>query len=447
MTYSEVYSPPSPADSLIREIADRAWAQHLRTDRGARFGMDAPISQIQIGLATERIPEITFAAARKRSVFARQIVRELTKIPVESLSDDGQITYGSLSQIYGYFAEEDKYYWIDFDIVPYKASRAIAVFTSALSSNDLMSPDKRECYIRLLQAYARFFRQQRVKLEGQAKRGIRLPKEAVASTAEMYAALAGTLEKDLFVSERPRASGDIGTFVKKVASLVRNEVTVSVGRLVAFLGDEYRARAPHSVSLRQYPGGHAHYRRLIKAFTTLHLEPKVLHELGLRRVQEITAEIVEKAHRIGLDGNLQQIFHALRADSRFKAQSPEAVGALYARDVALIAPKLADYFSCVPKAPYDVMRLSAPAEKVLTYGGYHPPTLDEPRGLYFYNASNLDQRTMLTHSTLIYHELVPGHHFQIALQQENQCLHPARRRFAPSGFIEGWGRVRLQPRL
>jgi uncharacterized protein (DUF885 family) len=427
------------ADSMIRAIADIAWAQIVNTDRGERFGMRPPTAQIQINLTAERIPDISFKAARKRSIFARGVLARLKRVPREALSDDGQVTYGALSHLYGYQAEEDKYYWVDFDIVPYKTNRALAVFTEALRANDLASAEKRACYIRLLEAYSNYFRQQRVKLEGQANRGIRLPKEAVESTRTMYAAIAVTLERDLFEERFSHtASDDMTAFAAKVLSVVRVQVAVSIARLVAFLGEEYLARAPNSVGLGQYPRGNAQYRRLIKAFTTLRLEPSELHKLGLHRVEEISAEIVEKAHGVGLDGDLQKIFNTLRDNPRFRATSPEDVHALYTADVAKIAPFVSAYFMRVPSAPYGVKRLTPAAEKVLTYGSYYPPTLEEPRGLYFYNASDLDHRTMLTHSALIYHELVPGHHFQIALQQENESLHPVRRRFAPSGFIEGW---------
>ncbi len=76
----------------------------------------------------------------------------------------------------------------------------------------------------------------------------------------------------------------------------------------------------------------------------------------------------------------------------------------------------------------------------MTFGYYQQPTPEEPRGLYRYNGSKLDQRPLVTAGPLIYHELVPGHHFHIALQNENESLPPYRREnIAYGAFNEGWG--------
>jgi uncharacterized protein (DUF885 family) len=432
--------PDRPAAAaMVRSIADRAWAELLRTDRSASLGIDSPLEQMQITLAAEPIPEITLEAARERSTFAASVVAQLQAVPLDLLGEDALITHGVLSNRYGYLAQEERYYWVDFEVIPYKSSRPISLMTGTLRSNELRTEAQRECYVRLLRKLATFFTQQRLKLEGQAERGTRLPKAAVESTRAMYAGLESTLEADLLIhAERRDASGSGPEFVAEVASLVRGEVVRSVAQLVAALGDDYRALAPDAVGIGQYPDGPGQYRRLIQAYTTLQLEPAALHQLGLERVATITAEILEKGRAIGLEGNLQGVFDALRRDPRFKANSPEEVATLYAADITDIAPKLAGYFSLVPQAPYGTQRLAPAAEKVLTYGGYFPPTPTEPRGLYFFNASGLEDRTMLTHRSLIYHELVPGHHFQLALQLEDGALHPMRRRYAPAGFIEGW---------
>jgi uncharacterized protein (DUF885 family) len=427
------------ADAMVRSIADQAWAELLRTDRSASLGIDSPLEQMQITLAAEPIPEITLEAARERSAFAASIVTQLQAVPLELLGEDALITRGVLSNRYGYLAEEARYYWVDFEVVPYKSSRPISLMTGTLRSNELRTDAQRECYISLLRRLAKYFDQQRLKLEGQAERGIRLPKAAVDSTRSMYAGMESTLEADLLISdERRDTSGSSPAFTAEVASLVRSEVMRSLAQLVAALGESYRALAPDAIGIGQYPDGPGQYRRLIQAYTTLQLEPEALHQLGIERVATITAEILEKGKAIGLEGSLQTVFDALRGDPRFKASSAEDIAKLYAADIADIASKLNDYFSLVPKAPYGAQRLAPAAEKVLTYGGYFPPTPTEPRGLYYFNASGLEDRTMLTHRALIYHELVPGHHFQLALQLEDRALHPMRRRYAPAGFIEGW---------
>ena len=74
----------------------------------------------------------------------------------------------------------------------------------------------------------------------------------------------------------------------------------------------------------------------------------------------------------------------------------------------------------------------------MTFGYYDPPKPDEPSGRYRFNGSRLGERSLLTAAPLIYHELVPGHHFQVALQRENAELPPLRRESFPTAFVEGW---------
>ncbi|MEZ4457599.1 MAG: DUF885 domain-containing protein [Gemmatimonadales bacterium] len=91
-----------------------------------------------------------------------------------------------------------------------------------------------------------------------------------------------------------------------------------------------------------------------------------------------------------------------------------------------------------PKAPAEFRRLNPRLEAASTYGFYQPPSPASPVGIYFYNASNLKERNLASVGTIAFHELVPGHHFQIALALENDSLPPFRREFNANAFAEGW---------
>ena len=122
------------------------------------------------------------------------------------------------------------------------------------------------------------------------------------------------------------------------------------------------------------------------------------------------------------------------------ATSPEEVESTYRYHIGRIAPLLDQYFTVLPKASYGVKRLGPSLEAGMSYGYYEPPTKDRPVGLYRYNGSGLDSRSQLQAATLIYHELVPGHHFHLASQFENDDLAPIRRNgvIELDGYTEGW---------
>ncbi|HJU40576.1 MAG TPA: DUF885 domain-containing protein, partial [Tahibacter sp.] len=97
------------------------------------------------------------------------------------------------------------------------------------------------------------------------------------------------------------------------------------------------------------------------------------------------------------------------------------------------------YFARLPRAPWGLVRLDPALEGAQTFGYYEPPSSREPRGLYHYNASQLDTRPLAEAASIGLHELVPGHHLQIALQFENAALPAFRRNAFPTAYVEGWG--------
>jgi uncharacterized protein (DUF885 family) len=134
----------------------------------------------------------------------------------------------------------------------------------------------------------------------------------------------------------------------------------------------------------------------------------------------------------------------LKNDPRFKPQKPEDIGDRLTYFHDLVKTKIDNYFSKKPKAPCGVKRLDAALEAAMTFGYYQEPTPLEPRGTYFYNASQLAERSLLDSAALILHELTPGHHFQIVLQDENQGLPAFRRENNHGAFSEGWAQYAAQ---
>jgi uncharacterized protein (DUF885 family) len=128
----------------------------------------------------------------------------------------------------------------------------------------------------------------------------------------------------------------------------------------------------------------------------------------------------------------------LEKDPRFIPKTPEEIGDRLMSHVSRIEPKVDAFFVRRPKAPYGVKRLEPALEGAQTFGYYSPPTAAEPRGYYRYNASKLEERSLLGSAGLAYHELVPGHHFQIALAGENTDLPPFRREYFDTAYTEGW---------
>ncbi len=178
--------------------------------------------------------------------------------------------------------------------------------------------------------------------------------------------------------------------------------------------------------------------RRITYETGLTLTPQEIHDRGLAAVAGFERGMQAIRTQVGFKGS-REAFHAmLRKDPRFLAKTPAEVEQRYLAYLGRMEPLIPQYFSKLPQARYGVKRLDPAAEPGMTYGYYQQPTPAEPVGYYNYNGSNLDNRSLIAAPHLIYHELISGHHFHIALQAENKDVHPVREFLFYGAFTEGW---------
>jgi len=208
--------------------------------------------------------------------------------------------------------------------------------------------------------------------------------------------------------------------------------------IIAIFGDDYVPKAPAQVGLGNLPGGKEEYLRRIVYETGLSLTPQQIHDLGQKRVAELDERVRAVREQLGFKGSREEFQASLRKDPRFIATSPQDMEQRYLAYAKRMEPHVPQYFSRLPKAPYGLARLPATAEAGMTYGYYQPPTPANPKGIYYFNASKLGQRSLLSAAHLMYHELLPGHHLHFALQQENSNAHPVREFLLYGAFNEGW---------
>ncbi len=209
--------------------------------------------------------------------------------------------------------------------------------------------------------------------------------------------------------------------------------------LFEFMRNDYVPLARQTVGASSLPKGRAYYAYLVKRFTTLDLTPEQVHETGRQEVLRIRAEMDAVIAKTGFQGNFAAFLNMLRTDPRFYAKSPDEL----LKDAAWIAKrmdgKLPSLFGRLPRLPYGVEPVPDHLAPKYTGGRYIPaPIGGTQAGEYWVNTYFLDKRPLYTLEALTLHEAVPGHHLQIALQQEMTGL-PAFRRFSDVGaFVEGW---------
>lgn len=236
--------------------------------------------------------------------------------------------------------------------------------------------------------------------------------------------------------------GEEGELLREEAiAIYREEIQSKWQEFAAFLTEEYLPAAPASVSANDRPHGAAWYRVEVRQHTTLDITPDQVHEIGLAEVARIRGEMERVKTRAGFTGTLAEFFTFLRTDPQFYHTEPEALLAEY-RDIA----KRADYempklFGMLPRTPYGIVEIPAYAAKSQTTAYYMRGSLAAGRaGQYFANTYALHTRPRWEMEALTLHEAVPGHHHQIAMQQEIEGT-PGFRKMGLqlTGFTEGWG--------
>lgn len=420
------------ADRQVDDIAEQVWQWHIESDLPTR---------LRLGLPVISFSDMTLAQAEADAEAAKRFMAELEAVPQQGLSHDDEITRAFLMSWLESRIDSAKDYIYVFPVTPYSGGWAFLFPQTALAGHPLATPSERAQYLTLIGEYADFIEQIAAKLELQTSRGIYLPKPALPGARALIAANAESAAAHVTPSPEKLASlsaQDRARFESELSDTIAERIEPAFARLAAMLGSDYEERAPETVGLMRYPGGPEAYRRAIRQQTGYDYSPEELHELGLQRVAALGAEMEAIRRELGFEGTQAEFHRMLRTNPRFVADSPQDVEDRYNQHVSRIEPLIGEYFSVLPEAPYGVRRLDPAQEPGQTFGYYQMPTEAEPIGLYRYNGSSLEDRSLIGAASLIFHELVPGHHFQMALQVENDDLPDIRKHSYNAAFIEGW---------
>jgi len=221
---------------------------------------------------------------------------------------------------------------------------------------------------------------------------------------------------------------------------IENKIIPAYARMSNYMTDEYLAAARESVGMLDLPDGEAWYAHRVREITTTDLTPEEIHQIGLQEVERIHAEMRDVMQQVGFDGDLGAFFEYVNSDPQFFYTEPEQLIQGYndmSAHIASLAPKL---FTSFPRTPFEVRRVEAFREASASKGAYQSGLADGSRpGIFYANTYNVGTRPKWDMQSLFLHEAIPGHHFQISLQQENEDLPRFRRFYGFTAYIEGWG--------
>jgi len=224
---------------------------------------------------------------------------------------------------------------------------------------------------------------------------------------------------------------------QQITDAINLDVIPAYKTFAAFLRTEYAPEGRTTLAVTSLPDGEKRYQNDIYGRTTTHMTPDEIHQLGLREVDRIQAEMTVIAKKEGF-ADLASFRASLKTNRKYIPTSAEQILDDFRHYIAQMEPKLPELFTLLPKSPVTVEAIPAFQAAAATH--YVTGTPDGKRpGRVVVATSNFAERSLINDEAVAYHEGIPGHHMQLSVQQQLTGL--PRFRLHSLGFnayIEGW---------
>ncbi len=423
----------APVPSRIDDIAARLWEAflHLSPTTATLYGDDR---------FDDRLDDPGPAGRAATRALFEGASREAQAIPEEGLAVEDRITRDMLRIIAGIVAEADDLGFHEIREVdqidnPMTGLAQLAQFQAA------DTPERLERWLARLRAYGPYV-DARIQVMRDGVASGRTPARIVAErligqlrpTAALPADEAVLTTMSRVASDADRA---------RVAEVVRDVVLPADRRYLEVLEQDVLPASREQPGLVSAPDGEALYRHAIRAWTTLDMAPRDIHQVGLDELAMIDDERREIARAEGFGDDAAAYRLALANDPANQAATPEDLVARATEDIERAAAVAPTVFGRLPRAGCEVRPVEAFKEQNAPFAYYFPPALDGSRpGIYYVNTYDLPSRVYSKLGSTTYHEAIPGHHFQITLEMEHPSLNIFRRlgaRLAGGAYVEGWG--------
>jgi uncharacterized protein (DUF885 family) len=232
------------------------------------------------------------------------------------------------------------------------------------------------------------------------------------------------------------SDADKGRLTDEITSTVNNEVFPAYRQFAAFVTTDYIPYTRTTLSINSLGGGKRRYQATLRRFTTTDLTAAQIHEIGLKEVVRITAEMTALAKANGYK-DLASFRDHVENDPKYKPASADAIVEDFRKYIAQMQPRLPELFDLLPKTAVTVEPIPAFQAAAATH--YQGGTPDGKRpGRVSVAVSDPTHRSFINDEAVAYHEGVPGHHLQISVQQSLTGLPEFRKHGGNSAYTEGW---------
>ncbi|MBI1200516.1 MAG: DUF885 family protein [Phenylobacterium sp.] len=419
-----------PLDRLVADFDDYALSQNpiLAGREGDRE-------------ALAKLPDVSPGADVLRRSTYEEMKARLEAIDPKALSPDGRLNRDFLA-----WTLDRRLKSLDFDQarIPFNSDEGFDAELGYLASTiHLDTEADAQAWLKRLKAAPTYYARNVENARRGVKTGFTQPRvisEIVAARAKAAAEVPPETDPLLKPFEGASLPADrLAALKAEAVAVIRDQVRPAQRSFATFMAKEYLPASRKTLSIRSVPGGEAYYRWLVADHTTTDLTPEQIHEIGLKEVARIRAEMEQAKAEAGFDGDLAAFIAMLRKDPRFYVTTREDL----LEKAALINKRTDDllprWFGTLPRLTFGVRPVPAEIEEGYTSGRYFEGAPKQGiAGGFMVNTSHLDQRPLYELPALAAHESIPGHHLQIALGQELEGVPAFRRNADVTAFVEGW---------
>ncbi len=401
-------------------------------------------SSLGVADSDGRVTNQSLEAEDKRVEKAKAWLARLEKIDQNGLSEDDKTNFGILRRSLAEQVEASTYGQRTINFT--NRSGWHQSFASMQNNLPFRTTADYRTYVSRLQKYGIVHRQS-ISVANQALQGGYV--QPCVSMVGYETSISGLIKENPKESrffepfKRTKPDGiDQATFDEIAAdasNTITNVINPALTEHLNWYNSQYAPSCAKAPGVSAQPGGDKYYDFRIRQMTTTNKSADEIHNIGLSEVARIRAEMVEVAKQAGFETR-EAFIQDLRTNPKYYAKTPEELMEKVARVTKLIDGKMPSIIGKLARLPYGIKEIPAETAEGTTTAYYNPGSPDVGiAGFYYVNTSKLDQRPFWEIPALSVHEAVPGHHMQIALQQELDM--PDFRKYGAffTAFVEGWG--------
>ena len=382
----------------------------------------------------------------QNKAFFEKYKKEMAKFDSAKLSENDKLSKVILEwecniNIEGFAFQEE--------LLPINQFQSIPLMVGQLASGSSAQPFKTvqdyHNWLQRLNGFNEWVLTAETRMKEGVEKGYVLPKALTLKIIPQIKDLANAdVKNNLFYSPLEQFPSDFTEAEKKkitddYTQFITDKLIPSLTNLHHYIKTDYLAKSRKTTGINDIPNGEKYYRYLVKKYTTTDLTPDEIHQTGLKEVARILAEMEKVKTQVGFTGDIKSFFNYVRDRKELMPYTnPQQVIDHFNTIYDKMKSNLEKLFDLKPKTGFEVKRTEAFREASAS-AEYNQGSLDGTRpGVFYVPIPDVTKYNNYADEDLFLHEAIPGHHYQISLQQEDTALPSFRKTIWFTAYGEGW---------